>query len=199
MTAAAGHADAVVWLSRIAHEAEWGEETEQALLSAVDNMPDPLWALRNLGRRYHRQQDTEALRRLAARRFTREPKDENARNDFAYLSLLMNKDVERATTLAHEVYKNHPTNADYASTYALALHRAKRAAEGVRVLEALPPAELQRPAIAACYGILLSAHGEFEKARKFLELGRQAHLLPEELDLLNKAAQAEAAAAEAPL
>lgn len=189
MSAAAGHPEALVWLSKIAADANWSEEIEEALWTAIDNVPDPMWAIGKLGNQFHGRQDTDALRRLAARFVAKEPANANAQNDFAFLSLLLGKDVSRATVIAHELYKKHPENAAYASTYAFALYCSDRVAEALKVLDALPKVELEKPAIAAYYGVVLAANGTAEKARKYLELGNRARLLPEEAALVAHAAE----------
>jgi tetratricopeptide (TPR) repeat protein len=187
MSSAQESPDAIRWLSRIAEGSDWGDETEQALWAAIDNVADPMWAVGSLGRRFHEKKDTESLRRLAARYLTTEPKNENVRNDFAFLSLLLEKDTDRAMMTAHELYKKYPSNPAYVSTYAFALYRAGRFPEALSVLEALPVAELEKPAIATYYGVILSANRQGEKARKYLDLGSQAPLLPEEAALVTKA------------
>jgi Flp pilus assembly protein TadD len=188
-TSAQGQPEAIKWLAKIAATADWPDETEQALWMAVGNVPDPAWAVDQLGRRFHEQHDTENLRRLAARSLALDPQSENMRNDFAFLSILVGKETERALIMAHELYKKHPTNAAYVSTYAVALHGTKRSKEALAVLEKLPREELAKPPIAAHYGVILAANGRLADARKYLDLGRLAPLLPEETELLEKAAK----------
>lgn len=67
------------------------------------------------------------------------------------------------------------------------MYRSGRAPEALTVLEALPAAELEKPAVANYYGIVLSANHQGEKARRYLELGKEAPLLPEETALVSKA------------
>ena len=50
----------------------------------------------------------------------------------------------------------------------------------------LKPEDLEKPQIAAYYGIFLAAAGD-PRAPEFLDLGSQAQLLPEEKMLLEKA------------
>ncbi len=189
MTTAAGHPEALAWLAKIAADADWTEEIEEALWTAIDNVPDPMWAIGKLGRQFHGRKDTEALRRLAVRFLANDPANENAQNDFAFLSLLLGRDISRATVMAHGLFKKHPKNAAYVSTYAFALYRSKKHGEALEVLNALPRADLEKPEIAAYYGILLAATGTPEKARKYLDLGNQASLLPEEVALMATAAK----------
>ena len=54
-------------------------------------------------------------------------------------------------------------------------------------METLTPEQLQSPNIAAYYGMILAAAGQKEKAREYLERGKQAFLLPEEKALIAKA------------
>jgi hypothetical protein len=46
---------------------------------------------------------------------------------------------------------------------------------------------LERPQIAAYYGVLLANIGDFSRAAKFLDLGEKANLLSEEKKLIEKA------------
>jgi hypothetical protein len=62
-----------------------------------------------------------------------------------------------------------------------------RSQQAVKVMSELKPDDLQRPPIAAYYGIFLAAVGDKSKAAEYLELGSQATLLPEEKLLLTNA------------
>jgi hypothetical protein len=79
-------------------------------------------------------------------------------------------------------------NRDYAATYAFSLYlqgdvkKALQAASGF-----FGEKELERPEIAAYYGVMLTSSGEFSRAAKFLDLGEKASLLPEEKKLVEKA------------
>lgn len=193
---AAGRPDAIVWLADIAAHSRWSEEAEQALWAAIQKNKAAAWAVERLGRRYHEEKNTDGLRRIAARLIAADPGDENVQNDFAFLSLLLDKDGARAASIARDLHTRHPGNAAFASTHALALHGAKRFSEALQVLESLPAAQLDQPAIALYYGIVLTANREPERARKYLEIGRRAPLLPEEAQLLAKATEAISVAQE---
>ena len=69
------------------------------------------------------------------------------------------------------------------------LHCSARTADGLKVLESLPPQQLEDPAIATYYGIMLAAANAPEKARRFLDIGHAANLLREENELVAKAEQ----------
>ena len=188
-TTAAQHSpSAIQWLAKVAAQADWTDASEQTLWMAVGNVPNPAWAVDQLGRRFHEQKNSESLHRLAAKYLATDPQNENLRNDHAFLSVLLGKDAERALIVASDLARKHPENAAYTSTYAVALHLARRSAEALAVLEKLPPEELVKPPIAAHYGVILVANGRPEDARRYLRLGRLAPLLAEEVALVDRAA-----------
>jgi hypothetical protein len=47
--------------------------------------------------------------------------------------------------------------------------------------------QLKDPAVAAYYGVILAGAGEKIEARKYLEIGKNARLLPEEKRLVDRA------------
>ena len=187
--AAARKADALTWLAQMATEWKWVDEMEQSLWSLLEQAPGNRWAIETLSNYYNEKSNTVGLRRIAVHRVKTDAADENAQNDLAISSLLLGTEMDRAKTIAKELYEKHPDNAAYATTQAFALHCAKRTAEGLAVLESLPPPQLEEPATAVYYGILLAANNSPEKARHFLEIGREATLLPEEKALVEKAEQ----------
>ena len=65
-----------------------------------------------------------------------------------------------------------------------------RTREGLAALEKLNTESIEKPQVALYYGVLLSAIGETNKARKYLELAQHADVLPEEKALLAAALKA---------
>ena len=59
--------------------------------------------------------------------------------------------------------------------------------KAAQLLGGFSETELERPQIAAYYGVILAGSGDFPQAAKFLDLGAKANLLPEEGKLLEKA------------
>lgn len=187
INAAARQADALSWLAQMASEWKWADESEQSLWALLEQSPGNQRAIETLSLRYLEKHDTPGLRRIAVHQVKSDPADEDAQNNLAIASLLLGVESDRAMRIAKELYGKHPENAAYASTYAFALHCATRTAEGLRVLESLPPKRLEDPAIATYYGILLAANHSPEKARRFLNIGRDASLLLEEKELVARA------------
>jgi hypothetical protein len=72
-------------------------------------------------------------------------------------------------------------------TYALSLYLQGDVKKALQVLAGFSEAELDRPQIAAYYGVLLANICDFWRAAKFLDLGKKANLLLEERKLVEKA------------
>ena len=116
-----------------------------------------------------------------------DPGDLNVQNNLAQISLLLNADPERARKLAADLYAKEPSNAAYVSTYAFSLHTKGDSRNAARIMSGLRDDQLENPSLAAYYGIVLAAAGETTKARKYIEIGRKAHLLSEEKALIGRA------------
>ena len=187
INAATRQTEALSWLAQMASEWKWEDESEQSLWALLERAPGNRAAIETLSQRYLQKSNTAGLRRIAVHQVKSDPADEDAQNNLAITSLLLGVEADRAMRIAKELHGKHPENAAYASTFAFALHSASRTAEGLRVLESLPSQGLEEPPIAAYYGILLAANRLPEKARHFLNIGREASLLPEEKELMARA------------
>jgi Flp pilus assembly protein TadD len=164
----------------------WRARTEETLWRAAEMFPDESWPLTRLDEFYLAKRDTAGLQRAARVALERNPEDGKAGNNYVTFSLLLDRDLERAHQLAAAVYSKSPTNAFYAATWAFSLHKQNRTREALEVLERLSPAQLELPAIAAYYGILLAAVGD-TNAGAYLQKANDARLLPEELALVEGA------------
>ncbi len=189
INAATRKTEALTWLAQMASEWKWVDEAEQSLWVLLDLAPGSRWAVDALRNAYLQQNDTTGLHRISVHLVKTDPTDENAQNDLALSSLLLNNEPDRAMKIAHDLYTKHPENPAYASTYAFALHCAARTTDGLKVLEKLPPGRLEEPSIAAYYGIMLAASPTPQKASHFLEIGRSGTFLREEMELIAKAEQ----------
>ena len=174
-------------LAQLAVDWGWLPEAEQVLWNAASKSPKLAWPLTWLQNLYVAHGDTAGLRRVYQALMQRDPKDELARNNFAMLSLLSGKDLPTAHEYAAELYAREPANPVFASTYAFSLHLQGKTKEGVEVLRAMKPEDLANPAIAVYYGVLLSAAGETQASRDYLDKSNKAFLLPEELALVTSA------------
>jgi Flp pilus assembly protein TadD len=174
-------------LAQLAVDWGWLPEAEQVLWRAASKVPNQPWPLTSLQDLYIAHRDTAGLRRVYQALMQRDPNDELARNNFAMLSLLSGKDLPTAHEYAAELYARKPANPVFASTYAFSLHLQGKTKEGIGVLRALKPDDLANPAVAVYYGVLLSAAGEAQASKDYLDKSSKAFLLPEELALVTSA------------
>jgi Flp pilus assembly protein TadD len=166
----------------------WGWENEEIdLLWALAKYPEKeKEALQTLYRYSIKNPDTQGLYRALARLAEDNPDNLDVRNNLAQVSLLLDAKPDEARRIAAEVYHKAPTNAAYAATYAYALLTKGDAKGAGKVMSSLSDDQLKDPAVSAYYGICLAVLKD-ERARRFLDAGASAMLLPEEKALLEKA------------
>jgi predicted Zn-dependent protease len=162
----------------------WKSQTIELLVSAAQDRRDEEWALRLLYQIYSQQGDTRKMCWVAARMRQVDPANEMAENNFAMLSLLLENEVDHASNIARQLYNKDPANAVFASTYAYALYLTGKTDEALRIMRSLRTDQLRDPPIATYYAILLAASGSRAEASKFLDLAKNAILLPEEKQLV---------------
>jgi predicted Zn-dependent protease len=168
----------------------WKQETGDVLWFAALKYPDENWPLTALENLYTGQRDTAGLRRVFRARVKKDPGDALARNNFVMVSLLLGEDMAEAHRAAAELRAAEPENPVFASTYAFSLYRQGRPLEAARALRALGLDRLDDPALAAYYGVFLSATGDSQTARTYLDKAAKAFLLPEEQAMVERAKQA---------
>jgi predicted Zn-dependent protease len=166
----------------------WRQEAEELLWKRAEG-PTASWALGALHRLYQTDKNADGLLRVAMALTRLEPANDAAQNNVAALSLLLDRDVSKAASLAAELYARHPKSIGIASTHALALFKLGRSDQAVKVLEPFKPEELRHPSIAPTYGVVLASAGRKE-AKEFLTIAEKAPLLPEEKSLVQKALSA---------
>lgn len=194
---AASNGDALLTLARMAFEWGWDGEATDALWQAVSKSNRSREALASLERFYFAKRNTDGLYRVYSLLLDRNPGDPNVRNNFAIFCLLLDKKKDYAVNVARELREKEPANSVYASTYALALLCTGQAQQALEVMQALKPAALKEPSLAAYYSGVLAAVGRNEEAAKYRALARTAKLLPEEAQILHIPVEEEAPALEA--
>ncbi len=123
--------------------------------------------------------NTRGLNKVYSAMANFEAKDFVYRHNLAATSLLLKINLPNAHEIARELYAKHPEEAIITATYAYSLHLQGRTREGLAALEKLKAESIELPQVALYYGVLLSAIGETNKARKYLELAQHANVLPE--------------------
>lgn len=177
----------LVMLFQFAAAWNWAARTEDLLWILVRNCPTEKWATVALSRNLLAEGRTRSLMALYKQQADANPTDLSARNNLALTAMLLSAWELRPHDLAREVYRKAPADPAYASTYAFSLHLQKKNDNALRVLEKLTPQQLEDPAVAGYYGVVLQATGNGEKAKKYLALGVKGRLLPEERKLLEEA------------
>ena len=187
LKAAAGRKEALSILVKFAAKWKWDSEAEDILWTIVNNYPTEKGVRQALSQILFAEGRTRSLMDLFNQAVKFDPSDLLNKNNLAMTALILNAQELKPYELAHDVYEKGQTNPSYASTYAFALHLQKKDPEARKVLEKLNAQELAQPSVAGYYGIVLEATGDRVKARKYLDLTSNAHVLPEERKLFDQA------------
>jgi predicted Zn-dependent protease len=182
-----GQKASLVMLLRLAAQWGWQSDAEKLLWTIVNQYPGEQWAFGALSQALYAGGRTRPLMMLYSQQVKRSPSDLSMKNNLAMTALLLDAQELKPHELARQVYEKVPTNAAYASTYAFSLLLQKKNAEALKVFEQLKPQDLQLPAIAGYYGLVLKATGNTAKAKPYLEWAFKSPLLPEERKLFEKA------------
>ena len=174
-------------LAELARKWGWQNEAIDLWWLAAKDPINAEKTLRMLYDFYADRRDTQELYRVLVHLEKVRPTDLAVRNNLAQISLLLNLNADQAYRLAREVYEQEPKNPNYAATYAFSLYLQGDVKKALQALAGFSEVELERPQIAAYYGVLLANSGDLSRAAKFLDLGEKANLLPEEKKLVEKA------------
>jgi Tfp pilus assembly protein PilF len=131
--------------------------------------------------------NTTALNRLFARVVELDPNDLDSKNNYAYTSLLLGINLDRAYRAANDAWKSNPKNPFYTTTQALSLYRQNKKEEALQVLESLGITALVVPERIMLHSVLLIANGRFEEGANMAMSLKPRNFLPEERRLLNDA------------
>jgi thioredoxin-like negative regulator of GroEL len=182
----AANSESLVLLIQAVSEWKWENESTDLLWSLSKHPEKQKEAFLALYRNYAKATDTQGLYRVLARLSELDTTNLDVQNNRAQVSLLLDANPTEARRLAADVYSKSPKNPAYITTFAYSLLTQGNAKEAVRIMGLLSPEQLSEPTISAYYGICLAAAGD-EKARSYLDFGKQANLLPEEKALIDKA------------
>lgn len=174
-------------LAKLASTWGWKDRSEEVLWFAADRFPDQAWPLASLNDLYIKTRDTTGLWRVARAAAQKNPKDDQACNNYAMLSLLLDLDAAKANATAAQLYAADSKNPVFASTYAFSLFKQGRTQEALAVFRNLGLDQLDNPSLATYYGIVLAASGDVATARRYLDKASQTFLLPQELAMVDHA------------
>jgi hypothetical protein len=187
---ASAQPQSVLMLARTIYDWGWKNESIDLLWQLTKYAEMQVEALHALYLYYEKEHDTRGLYRVLLRLNEIDPGDLKVQNNLAQVSLLLGVDLERAEKRAADLYHREPSDPAFVSTYAFSLYVRGDAKGALDAMSKLRETQLQDPPVAAYYGIFLAASSEKDRARGYLERGRQANLLPEEKALLERAQSA---------
>jgi hypothetical protein len=124
--------------------------------------------------------DPSVLSKVSSLIVTAKPKDVQAQLNKATIALLARRDGDAPYRQIEALYKANSTQPDAMAAYAFSLYRQGHMEEALTALRDLGPAPLRNARVAFCYGLILAAAGQPEKAEPYVQAGSQALLLPEE-------------------
>ena len=166
----------------------WYADGSQLLWDVANH--STMWrfsALSELWRNGVLEKNAAAMLQVAAERYHDSPKNTGAKNNYAFLLLLLGIDDSRAEDLAKEAWAEAPQQPDIVATYAYAAFKEGRTEDGIKAMEQISERYREAPEIALYYAALLAAEGQREEAFRYLARSDGSPvLLPEEQALAVK-------------
>ncbi len=175
-------------LGRLVQSWGWTAESRDLYWQVADaSAPEEREALERLWRIYEDDKDTAGLLRVATKQYEENPNNVVARNNYAFLLLLLDINREKAVRLAEETAKQAPDQPNIAATLAFARFRQGNPEVAKQVLEKFDEQTLEKPGIALYYALSLSGSKESDKALHYAQIAeRSQSLLPEEAVLAGR-------------
>ena len=177
MRLAADAPTALNMLAQMASNWGWLPEAEQVLWHAASRFPKQPWPLTSLQNLYIARRDTAGLRR-GIRPRCNGTRRTNWPEQLRDAVVALRQGPSRRPQVCRGTLAGEPGNPVFASTYAFSLHLQGKTKEGIEVLRALKPEHLANPAVAVYYGILLSAAGEVQASKDYLDKSAKRFCCP---------------------
>ena len=186
-TVAAGQPEHYLALARLASTWNLTPEAEQLWLNVAKVPSARREALDALYTLYRETNDLPNLRLTAERLHEASPEEVGLAANAARFALLLDHNAVASRDLAKQAYEKAPNDPAAAVTYAFALYGIGRTAEGIKILETLPPDQLNDPH-AAVYAALYTTTKTNDAANNYIALARAGPIFPEEKQLLEEIA-----------
>lgn len=176
-------------LQRLAAVWKWNDESERTLWTIARAHPDQTWAHQVLFDFYRDKKDTKGMREVMAVLRSSDGTVPRYQYDWALLTLLTTPTAawNPAKETMQHLHQAEPTNATYATGYALALAQAGRGREAMEVVGKLSEVDrqyaLRQPYLAFVYGVAKRA----DALERALSLAEGVTFLPEETYLFTRA------------
>lgn len=185
-------------LARLASKWNLEKESEQLWMRVAKNPPMRREALDALRRLYRTNDNLEELYDTLQRLHESSPTEAPITADLARLGLNIEQNTKESHDLAKEAYDRAPNELNCAVTYAFSLYRLGRSAEGLGIIQRLPPDQLHDPHTAVYVALLLADAGQIEGAKEYIAAADARKIYLEEKKLLDEAKNKFAAASATP-
>lgn len=198
MAAAAARPEHEVALARLASTWDLTQEAEQLWLRVAKVPAERREALDALYALYRAANDLPNLRLTAERLHESSPEEVGLAANAARFALLLENNPASGRDLAKQAYEKAPHDPAATVTYAFALYGIGRTAEGIRILEKLPPDQLNDPHAAVYAALLYDDANQLDAANNYIALARGGSIFPEEKQLLEEITSRRQNAASSP-
>jgi hypothetical protein len=185
--AAGEQTDREINLARLASSWNLGTEAEQLWLRVARDAPMRREALDALFRIYRANNDLPSLYKIAQKLHENSPNDTGIAANCARLALLVDQNPAEGHRLAKETYDRAPDDVNVAVTYAYSLYMLGRSAEGIAVMNKLPPKAVHDPHAAVYAAVLLLDENQAPAAQEYVFAAQAGPIFPEEKKLLEEA------------
>jgi len=175
-------------LARLASTWSLTSEAEQLWLNVAKVPSSRREALDALYTLYRETNDLPNLRLTAERLHEASPEEVGLAANAARFALLLDHNAAASRDLAKQAYEKAPNDPSTAVTYAFALYGIGRTAEGIKILETLPPDQLNDPHAAVYAALLYDDENQIDAANNYIALARNGPIFPEEKQLLEEIA-----------
>src|SRR5256714_4991779 len=174
-------------LARLASKWNLPTEAEQLWLRVAKDAPMRREALDALFRIYRANNDLPNLYKIAQRLHENSPNEPGIAANCARLALLVDQNPAEGHRLAKETYDHAPDDVNAAMTYAYSLYMLGRTAEGIAIMNKLPPEGLRDPHAAVYAALLLLDENNAPAAQEYIFAAQAGPIFPEEKKLLDEA------------
>jgi tetratricopeptide repeat protein len=185
--AAAEQSEREINLARLASKWNLPAEAEQLWLRVAKDAPMRREALDALFRIYRTNNDLPNLYKIAQRLHENSPNEPGIAANCARLALLVDQNPAEGHRLAKETFDRAPDDVNVAMTYAYSLYMLGRTAEGVAIMNKLPPEGVHDPHAAVYAALLLLDENQAPAAQEYISAAQSGPIFPEEKKLLDEA------------
>ena len=159
----------------------WNDERYELLWKRFSMDPADLATRQQLTTWETSKGNTAGLNRLFSRVVELNPSDADAKNNYAYTSLLLSTNLDRAYEIARENHRQDPKNSYYATTQAYALYKQGKIQDAQQMIEGIGIAALSQPERTLLRALFLAENGKTQEGADLIANLRASTLsLPEE-------------------